>query len=746
MSKSAKRKAHSDSQQPRKRQKESRSTDAQPYTGPIIRGDALKWKTVALPKRMEDAEGFYGLEEIDDVDVVRDENNNHIMFRPKSAAAMDDVKSESDRAEEWAGFDEGDQDLTPDDTLADKVVDSGDADSIPPITAYEKTGPKVKSILKRKDDIAADLNFEILSTGHAETTVDISAWKALELSQTTLSQISRLGFSAPTPIQAASIPAIVQGHDVIGKAVTGSGKTLAFGIPIFEDWVASHDELADKQAVKNAITALILAPTRELALQLNRHLNELCIDLDDRPRIVAVTGGLSIYKQQRQLQDADIVVATPGRLWEVMNDASTKQDVDALVDRLKKIKFLVVDEADRLLSEGHFKEVEEIIDVLDREVIEDDEEGQQQQQSTAETEPKSHRQTLVFSATFHKGLQQKLALKQKPGKRFQDSSSNLLTNHQSMEYLLRKLSFREEKPTFIDVNPSSQMATSLSESIVECSAMKKDLYLYSVLMHHVAKKTLVFTNSISAVKRVTSLLHTLKVPAVGLHSTMPQKSRLRSLEKFTAQKNMILVATDVAARGLDIKGIELIVHYHVPRTADMYVHRSGRTARAENSGTSILLCSPDEVTGVRRLIIEVHKTNTPPNTIRLEGKLVQQLEPRVTLAQKITHSTQAKEKTSSRDGWLRTAAEELGVDYDSEEFEIQGQRGKRGRGGGRAKKEAGDAATSKDQISQWRGELEGLLAKRINLGVSERYIAGGRVDVEALLAGGQGIGVFLASR
>ena len=188
-----------------------------------------------------------------------------------------------------------------------------------------------------------------------------------------------------------------------------------------------------------------------------------------------------------------------------------------------KIKFLVVDEADRLLSEGHFKEVEEILDALDREVIDEADE-----QVTAGKSLKSQRQTLVFSATFHKGLQQKLVARQKPGKRI---DSNLLSDQRSMEYLLKKLSFREEKPAFIDVNPTSQMATALSESIVECAAMKKDLYLYSVLMQNAGRRTLVFTNSIAAVKRLAALLQALKQPAVGLHSTMPQKSRLRSLER-----------------------------------------------------------------------------------------------------------------------------------------------------------------------------------------------------------------------
>ncbi|ETI28063.1 hypothetical protein G647_00512 [Cladophialophora carrionii CBS 160.54] len=726
MSKSEKRKGPLAPQKSRKRQKVSLQTKSHANKGPVIRGDALKWKTVALPKRLEDAEGFYGLEEIDDVEVVRDESNNHVMFRPSSAAAVDIAHGDFEGSGEWSGFDDNNDGVTPAPLLNGVSADSTDGvskHSKPHKGLEHKSQPKAK----RREEITADMNFDILRERSEESKVDVSAWQDLALSPITLSQLSRLGFSKPTPIQRASIPAITQGHDVIGKAVTGSGKTLAFGLPIFESWLSGEDQpTKGTNSGDDAILALILAPTRELALQLNKHLNELCIGLERRPKIIAVTGGLSIYKQQRQLQDADIVVATPGRFWEVMNDASTNQDVDALVDRLKKIKFLVVDEADRLLSEGHFKEVEEILDALDRQVIDEDNDGE-----ATEKPPNSDRQTLVFSATFHKGLQQKLAAKQKTAKR---SDSNLLSNHQSMEYLLRKLSFREEKPTFIDVNPTSQMATALSESIVECAAMKKDLYLYSVMMQNPGKKILVFTNSIAAVKRVTAFLQALKQPAVGLHSTMPQKSRLRSLEKFTAQST-VLVATDVAARGLDIKGIELIIHYHVPRTADMYVHRSGRTARAENSGRSILLCSPDEVAGVRRLIAEVHKTDEPPDTIQLDGRLVQQLEPRVALAQKITDATQAKEKTASKDGWLKTAAEELGVEYDSEEFETQGQRGKRGRGGGRAKKEKENATISKDQVSEWRSELDALLKKRINLGVSERYIAGGGVDVEALLEG-----------
>ncbi|KAJ9620069.1 ATP-dependent RNA helicase [Knufia peltigerae] len=734
----SKRKVAPGEQAARKKQKLPDMNQNSAVKSSTVRGDSLKWKEVSLPGRLEDAEGFFGLEEIDDVEVVRDESTNAIMFRPKSQEAVSDDSNDDEDGEEWGGFDDESQ---------PHQSSSEEAKSVPVVSGKAKTPlPKDQPDNKKqtqKSDKAADiqpgLGFDVLEDTTDDTKTDISAWKDLELHPITLSQLARLGFSKPTPIQKAAIPAIKQGHDVIGKAVTGSGKTLAFGLPIFEDWLSTAASIRNaSKKPKKSILALILAPTRELALQLHKHLNELCMGLTSHPSVTAVTGGLSIIKQQRQLGYADIVVATPGRLWEVMNDTSANHDTDVFMDRLKAIKFLVVDEADRLLSEGHFKEIENILDALDREVVDEDEATEER---VTKVSQKSQRQTLVFSATFHKGLQQKLTAKVKPGKRMSDQ---LLTNQQSMEYLLRKLSFREAKPTFIDVNPETQMALALSESIVECAAMKKDLYLYALLMQNTAAKTLVFTNSISAVRRLVTFLQTLKQPAVGLHSTMPQKSRLRSLEKFASQRT-VLIATDVAARGLDIKGIQLIIHYHVPRTADMYVHRSGRTARAENSGRSILLCSPDEVAGVTRLITEVHKTDKAPDVVDLDGRLVKRLADRVDLAHKISDATIAKEKTNSKDEWLRSAAEELGVDYDSEEFEIQGQQGRRGRGGGKAKKIKETAATGKDQISQWRAELQSLLDKRINLGVSERYLAGGRVDVDALL-NGKADGAFLEGR
>jgi ATP-dependent RNA helicase DDX24/MAK5 len=276
--------------------------------------------------------------------------------------------------------------------------------------------------------------------------VDMSKWASLDLSPQMIACLARLKFAKPTDIQSATIRKITAGHDVIGKASTGSGKTLAFAIPIVEAWLSRQGE--GKSAGKKSPIGLVMSPTRELAHQITNHIKALCEGLTTPPYICSVTGGLSVHKQQRQLEKADIVIGTPGRLWEVLSSST------ALLDSFKTVNFLVVDEADRLLTDGHFKEAEEILKAIDRVEVDEDDEG-------PELFP---RQTLVFSATFNKNLQQKLAGKGK---------SNLMDTQESMEYLLKKLNFREEKPKFVDVNPVAQMAQGLKEGLVECGAMEK---------------------------------------------------------------------------------------------------------------------------------------------------------------------------------------------------------------------------------------------------------------------------------
>ncbi len=331
----------------------------------------------------------------------------------------------------------------------------------------KKVEPKIVESNSESKETASELQtnvFEALQDDAAEEETDVSAWAELDLSLFTLSALSKLGFANPTPIQSAAIPEILAGHDVVGKASTGSGKTLAFGIPIIEGWLEKYGELdEDELKQPRPPTALILSPTRELAHQLTEHLTTLCKGLSAAPYVAAVTGGLSLQKQQRQLSKADIVIGTPGRLWEVISSSTE------LLESFKQIKYLVIDEADRLLTDGHFKEADEILTALDR--------RQDPSEDDDDEENVPTRQTLVFSATFHKGLQQKLAGKGKQG---------LLDESESMEYLLKKLNFREDKPKFVDVNPISQMAEGLKEGMVECGGTEK-VYLKD-------GSTIIFTN------------------------------------------------------------------------------------------------------------------------------------------------------------------------------------------------------------------------------------------------------------
>ncbi|EEP76408.1 conserved hypothetical protein [Uncinocarpus reesii 1704] len=740
---------------------------AEDSTQDIVSVDQLDWKTVTLPDRIDDAEGFYGLEEIEGVDIIRPTGGGEIKFKASKSKIKGILKNSADAAnagsenwDEWSGFSD-DEPIPAIDQAKDDKADGKThkkkkgKDNASNDTAVNKQSKERVLREEKENGIQAGVPFSALQDEVEEDT-DVSAWDPLGLRAELQTSLARLKFCSPTPIQSACIPAVLQGHDVIGKASTGSGKTLAFGIPIVEHYLgryptgqapASSNE--DGTSGKAPI-ALILSPTRELAHQLNKHLTDLISNAPHTSaRIASVTGGLSIYKQQRLLADADIIIATPGRLWEVIGS------MPGFLTKLKRIKFLVIDEADRLLSEGHFKEAEEIVNALDRveKTEEGYEEGSEPGSPEEEEEEQRQRQTLVFSATFHKGLQQKLSGK------IRYRNDDLLDKKESMEYLLRKLNFREERPKFIDVNPISQMAENLKEGLVQCAPMDKDLFLYSLLLYHPKHRTLIFTNSISAVRRITQFLQNLSLPAFALHSSMAQKARLRSVERFSAPSSdpsSILVATDVAARGLDIKGIDLIVHYHVPRTADTYVHRSGRTARASASGKSILICAPDETTGVARLVAKLHSNTKNANeepkrkkvslqSIDLDRRIIDRLRPRVTLAKQITESVLAKEKLSSEDDWLRSAAEDLGVDYDSDEFAEQQAKGTgkgRGRGGGRQAREQKAANLSKAEMAGLRAQLKGLLSKKLNVGISEKYLTAGRVDIDALLKG-EGNSAFL---
>lgn len=533
----------------------------------------------------------------------------------------------------------------------------------------------------------------------------------------------------------SAIPEVLSGHDVVGKAATGSGKTLAFAIPILEHYLLAHTNSSVKQKQnqqRRDPLAMILAPTRELAHQITAHLEALFSNTgDDAPRVATITGGLSVQKQQRVLAHSDILVGTPGRLWEVMNGSSD------LLTWLQRVQFLILDEADRLLSDGHYQELTDILRCLEQEDHDSSDidlqvrapnstttESNTTESNTTASKTKSTRQTLVFSATFQPDLQQKLAGKSRASR--QDS----------MEYLLKKLNFRQ-KPKYINANPTSQMAANLREGLVECAGLEKDLYLYAVLWHYPKSRALIFANSIASVQRLGPLLQNLGIEAHALHSQMSQKARLRAVERFASpsKPNSILVATDVAARGLDIPSVELVLHYHLPRTADMYIHRSGRTARRSEAGSSIVLCAPEEAQALRRLVAKVHARNQSSEksnflrTLDLNRQIVSRLKERVTLSKNIADAVMAKEKGSSEDAWLRDAAMELGVDFDESTVPARGS----GRGQGRLEARKKARALSKYDLETMRKQLTELLGQKVNAGVSVRYLSASGIDVDALL-------------
>ncbi|RAK96135.1 ATP-dependent RNA helicase MAK5 [Aspergillus ibericus CBS 121593] len=741
--------------QSKKRKKDAAAAEDSDWDGSVTVND-LNWKEVALPDRLEDAGGFFGLEEIDGVDVIKSGGSEGIRFKAasgkpkksilkKKAPEEEESKFEDD---EWSGFSDNETTEAKESTPKEEQKDE---DAVETKVKEDKKGKKnakeqkeqkkAKKEAKQKttpnqqdNNIKPGLSFAALEDEEDDDGVDVSEWESLGLSPEILTSLSKMKFTTPTLVQKSCIPQILDGHDVVGKASTGSGKTLAFGIPILEHYLEQRrkDLRSGKEKEKKETIpiALVLSPTRELAHQLAKHIGDLSTHAPGASaRIALLTGGLSVQKQQRVLAGADIVIGTPGRVWEVLSSGQ------GLIRKMQQIKFLVIDEADRLLSEGHFKEAEEILGALDR--VEEGNFGEEDSEAEEEkSDPRSERQTLVFSATFHRDLQQKLAGKARW------AGGDIMDNKESMEYLLQKLNFREEKPKFIDTNPVSQMAEGLKEGIAECAAMEKDLYLYTLLLYHPKHRTLVFTNSISAVRRLTQFLQNLQLPALALHSSMAQKARLRSVERFsspTSDPSSILVATDVAARGLDIKGIDFVIHYHAPRTADTYVHRSGRTARAGASGKSVIICAPEEMVGVVRLAAKVHANmangkKLPLESLELDRRVVARVRQRVDLAAKIADSNIAKEKVSAEDNWLRAAAEDLGVEYDSEEFDSAQGRG-RGRGRGRQDKQRKASEVSKNELAGMRAELKHLLSQRVNVGVSERYITSGRVDIQALLRG-----------
>lgn len=683
----------------------------------VVKAKDLQWKPVDIPDNLGDYEGFYGLEEIDGVDVqivngktefiVRDKgrvvddskkDEDHMDVEENETPEIEDEKPTEQDEEEFFGFDDDENDQE-NDNSTEGVSNNNKEDELAETNNELNTVSFANLDLPLPDDNEINLpNWQEGDLGSS-----ISAY--------TLYGLSQLDFKKPTPIQKETIPIALLGKDVIGKATTGSGKTLAYGIPILEKYIQSLNLIKqnNKDNKINHPTGIIFAPTRELAHQVVDHLNSLAkySPLSTRG-IVSITGGLSIQKQQRLLRHGPgIIVATPGRMLELIQGDSE------LAKRLASTDIIVLDEADRLLQDGHFDEFEKILELFGKN----------------RPENKSIEwkwQTLVFSATFSRDLFRKLDRHQK-GK-----SSSLMGNDEIVQLLNEKLKFKDKKPTLIDANPKEIVSGQITEALVECGPTERDLYLYYFLLMYKGS-TLVFANSIDSVKRLVPLLNNLNIPAFSIHSSMIQKQRLRALEKFkeASQKNevSVLVASDVAARGLDIPNIDHVVHYHLPRSADVYIHRSGRTARAGKEGVSVMFCSPQEASGplrkLRRLVASNSNKESRLNMhndvklLPIEMDLVSQIKPRVEISSKLADANISSTATRKEDSWVKQAAEDLGVEDLSglEDFEDDIIKKQRKRKEGKM--------LSKEETKALRYELKSLLANPIKKNARKSYITSG---------------------
>lgn len=337
--------------------------------------------------------------------------------------------------------------------------------------------------------------------------------------------LKTVGYETPTPIQEQTIPLVLEGHDVLGIAQTGTGKTAAFCLPLLN--------LVDKNKVKRESRcprALILTPTRELAIQIHQNLEGYGAQLPQKHSVIF--GGVSQGKQVRALQmGVDVLVATPGRLLDLIGQKHLS---------LKNIEIFVLDEADRMLDMGFMRDIQKIIPMLPEK-----------------------RHNLFFSATMPEEIE-KLA--------------NKILN----------------SPKTVEVTPPATTVSRIEQSVMYVEKSDKVNLLTHLLKSKKNHKTLVFVEMKHVANKVTKKLEASGIKASAIHGNKTQNARQKAIQDFTNGDVDVLVATDIASRGIDIDGITHVINYELSNIAESYVHRIGRTARAGAEGVAISLVTGDE--------------------------------------------------------------------------------------------------------------------------------------------------------
>ena len=351
----------------------------------------------------------------------------------------------------------------------------------------------------------------------------MSDFDMMNLPDVLRARVAEMGLTDPTPIQSQAIPHAMNGRDVMGLAQTGTGKTAAFGIPL----IARLMEEGGRAAPKTA-RGLILAPTRELAGQIATVLRNLT-DM----KVQIVVGGVSINPQiQRLSKGVDILVATPGRLLDL---------VDRRAVRLDQTGFLVLDEADQMLDLGFIHDLRKIASMMGED-----------------------RQTMLFSATMPKQMAEIAG-----------------------SYL--------RSPIRVEVSPPGKAADKVTQAIHFIAKAEKTSLLVELMSEHRDERALVFTRTKHGADRLARALEKKGFAVAAIHGDKRQGQRDRALAAFKASEVKVLVATDVAARGLDIPDVKHVYNFDLPNVPEAYVHRIGRTARAGKDGAAIAFCAPDEM-------------------------------------------------------------------------------------------------------------------------------------------------------
>ena len=378
-----------------------------------------------------------------------------------------------------------------------------------------------------------------------------TTFSALGLAEPLLRALEARKFVIPTPIQADSIPPLLEGKDLLGVAQTGSGKTAAFTLPILQHLAAQSFRAAPFVA-----RAVILAPTRELALQIDETVRALSMHL--RLRTVVIIGGASRFKQVEAMRrGADIVIGTPGRVCDLMQTRELQ---------LGAVSHFVLDEADRMLDLGFIKDIRRIVAALP-----------------------SRRQSCLFSATM-------------------PSEVAILANT-----LLRE-------PIRVEIARKEETAPKIDQFVHHLSQSGKQSLLLTMLGDTSLSRVIVFTRTKHAANKVAGVLENAGIQVNAIHGNKSQPQREKALRDFRTGRARVLVATDIAARGIDVTGISHVINFDLPVEAESYVHRIGRTARAGAAGVAISFCDPSERAVLRQIerqmnhTIEVVGDAPPPMT------------------------------------------------------------------------------------------------------------------------------------